>query len=161
MTATRSRRPRAATLGVLVIAAAFIAGPTPGDVGGCGGDQSNITLPGQQSEAEYDYFDQGLCAHMCYRLRTLGVLCNALESPPAGCDPLSPEAYRLCVRGSVRRSVFGAQSCPHSCANYHGTFVGATEQDVQVCGHVIDGMSEGDLAGIIQQPPAQCVAVCQ
>ncbi len=158
---TRSKAPRAGALGVLLIASAFIAGPTPGDIGGCGNDLSGQTVPGTQPQSEYDYFDQGMCAHMCLRLRDLGVLCEALSPAPPNCDPNSTAAYVQCVRGGLAMVPFGATFCPHTCANYHGVYTGATQEDIDVCGHIIDGMSASDLAGLIQSPPAPCVGVCQ
>lgn len=162
------RRPRFAALGAMVIASAFIAGPTPGDIGGCGGDEANIPLAGEAPQPEYDYFDQGFCSHLCFRLRECGVLCDALLRNGQPCDNDSERAYLQCVRGELRTAIFTPQSqrepslnCPHSCQRYQATFGGASLQDVVVCGHAVDQTSCSALVDLIQHPPSSCTAVCR
>ena len=155
--------PRARTLrglAVTVLAAAFLAGPTPGDVGGCGGSLANSPLPGNATEQQYDYFEQGFCANLCLRLRSCGVLCRAISGATAACSNDSREAYQQCLRGNLRRDIFQSDQCPHSCANYSGRFIGASEIDVQTCGHAVQAMSCATINTAITSPPDQCLAVC-
>lgn len=153
-------RPRR-TLGVLFVTALFLAGPTPGDIGGCGGDLADQPLPGVAAEAEYDYFDQGFCAGLCYALRECGVLCLSVSPTPPNCVNESADAYRQCVRGGLRGDIFQGTRCPHSCREYGGNFVGATMQDIATCRHSIEGLSCNDLALAVRSPPSTCTAVCQ
>lgn len=172
MSATRRNRSRAPALGVLMIATLFLAGTTPGDVGGCGGSRSQTALPGTLEEAEYDYFDQGLCANVCWRLRECGLLCRSFRagSPSQrGCDPGSEASYLACVRGEdLDPSIFNTNTCPHACGVYRDAndqptqFQDATEQDVAVCGRAIQALSCGDaLAVAFTQPPSACINVCR
>lgn len=160
---TRRRGRRGTALGALLVATLFLAGHTPGDIGGCGGDLSTQTLPGNPDEAQYDFFDQGLCANLCFRLRACGVLCESIRGGSAGCDNDSTDAYQQCVRGQIRPEIFGSDACPHNCTAYGRDlrFIGATQQDVQVCGHVLSTMSCNGLVDAIRNPPAECTAVCQ
>jgi len=155
--------PRARTLrglAVTVLAAAFLAGPTPGDIGGCGGSLANSPLPGNATQQQYDYFEQGFCANLCLRLRSCGVLCRAIAGATAACSNDSREAYQQCLRGNLRRDIFQSDQCPHSCANYSGRFIGASEIDVQTCGHAVQAISCAAINTAIMSPPDQCLAVC-
>lgn len=171
MSATRRRRLRAPAVGVLLIATLFLAGTTPGDVGGCGGNHASTALPGSLAEAEYDYFDQGLCANLCWRLRECGLLCQSFRPGSAtrlNCDPTSESAYLACVRGEdLDRSIFNTNLCPHTCGSYLDEnnqptrFIDATEQDVAVCGRAVQALRCGDdLANALVDPPSACVNVC-
>src|SRR5262245_34090751 len=95
-----ARRPLA-TLVALALASLFLAAPTPGNVGGCGSQSASTAIdvdagrppPGVSPmdlgrpapSDEYAYFDRGLCASFCLRLRECGTLCRAMGSPP-GCE---------------------------------------------------------------------------
>ena len=161
MTNPTDKRPsKAPALWVLLFTTLFLAGPTPGDVGGCGGSLANSTLPGSPDEQQWDYFEEGFCASMCLRLRSCGVLCASIRQPGAGCLNDSQQAYTQCLRGAIRRDIFGSDVCPHSCNNYTLRYRGASEQDVQVCGHAITALSCNDIADVIRTPPRQCLAVC-
>lgn len=151
---------RGVALWVLMMATAFLTGPTPGDVGGCGGDLANNALPGNPAEQEYDYFEAGLCANLCLRLRTCGVLCQAVRGAGAGCNNDSREAYQQCLRGNLRTEIFHSDQCPHTCRNYGRHFIGASEMDVQVCGAAVQAVSCLDISNAIVAAPAQCLAVC-
>ena len=85
------------------------------------------------------------------------------RSGSAGCDNDSTEAYQQCVRGQIRPEIFGSDACPHNCTAYGRDlrFIGATQQDVQVCGHVLNAISCNSLVDAIRNPPAECTAVCQ
>jgi hypothetical protein len=155
-----SRARTLRSLGVLVVSAAFLAGPTPGDVGGCGGSLANSPLPGSTPQQEYDYFEQGLCANLCLRLRSCGVLCRAITNAGAACNNDSREAYQQCIRGNVRRDIFGSDMCPHSCRNYNGSFQNAAEIDVQTCGHAVQALSCSSIHTAITSPPDECLARC-
>jgi hypothetical protein len=145
---------------VLLLATAFLVGPTPGDIGGCGGSLANEVLPGDASQQQWDYFEEGICAHMCLRLRSCSVLCASLQQPGPGCVNDSLAAYQQCLRGNIRRDIFGSNVCPHSCGEYTLRYQGASEQDVQVCGHAVLALSCNGIADVIRQPPQQCLAVC-
>jgi hypothetical protein len=148
-------------LAVLAVASAFLAGPTPGDIGGCGGSLANSPLPGSAAQQEYDYFEQGFCANLCLRLRSCGVLCRAIAGATASCNNDSREAYQQCLRGNLRRDIFRSDMCPHSCGNYPpGRFIGASEIDVQTCGRAVQAISCTAIADVITSPPDQCLAVC-
>jgi len=157
--------PRARTLrglAVTVLAAAFLAGPTPGDIGGCGGSLANSPLPGNATQQQYDYFEQGFCANLCLRLRSCGVLCRAITGSTTACSNDSREAYQQCLRGSLRRDIFQSDQCPHSCGNYPPRrFIGASEIDVQTCGHAVQALSCATINTAIVSPPDECLAVCQ
>ncbi len=157
--AGRSRRGSA--LWLLVISALFLAGPTPGDVGGCGGGLANQALPGNADEQEYDFFEEGFCANFCLRLRSCGVLCVSLSNPGAGCLNDSQMAYERCLRGDINRRIFGSDRCPHTCQNYMRRYQGASQQDVEACGHAVTALSCDAIADAIQTPPSQCLARCQ
>jgi hypothetical protein len=158
----RRRRSTLRALMVLCVAVLFIAGPTPGDIGGCGGSEASTPIQGSAAQSEYDYFDQGLCAHICLRLRECGVLCRALQDPGPNCDPNSPNAYIQCIRGALRADIFHTGSCPHTCSSYaHGRFSGAVLEDVAVCGHAVDAIACNDLPAAIVTAPAQCTGICQ
>ncbi|MEZ4406660.1 MAG: hypothetical protein R3A52_09305 [Polyangiales bacterium] len=162
MTAPREpSRRRWRALGALAFASLFIVGPTPGDIGGCGGELSSNPVPGNATEAEYDYFDQGMCAHLCFQLRECGLICDAIRRRGAPCDNDSEDAYRQCVRGELRDEIFGASACPHTCGPYQGVFLGASMQDVYACGHAITALSCTSLSDVIRRPPAACTAICQ
>jgi hypothetical protein len=158
--ATPRRTRRGSALWLVVLSALFLAGPTPGDVGGCGGTLANTSLPGNPDEQQYDYFEQGFCANMCLRLRSCGVLCLSLQGAGADCLNDSQQAYQQCLRGQLRPGIFGSNQCPHSCGNYGARYAGASEQDVQVCGHAINALSCDAIADVIRQPPGECLAVC-
>jgi hypothetical protein len=187
MTARNDRRPTLASAGVLLISVLFIAGPTPGDVGGCGETASTITMN------EYDYFDRGLCSSMCMRLRDCKVLCRSIRNGPADCvrretlaetcsapitancqDPCDPcydvSVFQQCVRGAIRTDLFTLGTCPHDCRSYSGQYsLQANEHDIALCGHVVNQMSCNALVaapgapgtGLIPNPPAECVGLCQ
>lgn len=167
------RRSRLPAVGVLMVSTLFLAGTTPGDVGGCGGNFARTGVPGDtREEAEYEYFDQGLCANLCLRLRECGLLCQSFRagSPSrTNCDPSSAEAYVACVRGEdLDRSIFNTNLCPHTCgsyldeANQPTRFSDATEQDVATCGRAIQSLRCGDsLAEALTNPPSACINVCQ
>lgn len=155
------RRPRWTALVVLTMAAAFIAAPTPGDIGGCGGADGNVDIPGAQAEAEYDYFDQGLCSHLCFRLRECGVLCRSIQSPGADCNNESESAFIQCVRGNLRPEIFGTNACPHRCATYQGEFCGAFQGDITACGHAIAETACNSLPDVIRNAPNSCTALCR
>jgi hypothetical protein len=155
------RRPRWTALAVLVISTAFIAAPTPGDVGGCGGANANVDIPGSQSEAEYDYFDQGMCSHLCFRLRECGVLCRSNSGAGPDCTNDSEPAFIQCIRGNIRQDIFGTNACPHSCGTYQGEFCGAFQGDITACGHAIEETSCGGLPDVIRNPPTSCTALCR
>ena len=69
----------------------FVAAPTPGNVGGCGGANASRPIQPGNLEAnppetpEYLYFDRGLCGHMCTRLIQCRSLCTSLSNPPEIC----------------------------------------------------------------------------
>lgn len=155
------RRPRWTALAVLVISTAFIAAPTPGDVGGCGSENANVDIPGTQSEAEYDYFDQGMCSHLCFRLRECGVLCRSISNPGPDCTNDSEPAFIQCIRGNIRQDLFGTNACPHSCSTYQGEFCGAFQGDITACGHAIEETSCNSLPDVIRNPPSSCTALCR
>ncbi|MEZ4391315.1 MAG: hypothetical protein R3A48_09490 [Polyangiales bacterium] len=167
------RRSPLPAVGVLMMSALFLAGTTPGDVGGCGGNFANTAVPGLTTEeAEYEFFDQGLCANLCLRLRECGLLCQSFRPGSASrnnCDPNSAEAYVSCVRGEdLDRSVFNTNLCPHTCGSYLDEqgqptrFAEATEQDVAVCGRAIQALRCGDsLAEALTNPPSACIGRCQ
>lgn len=169
MTAPASaRRPRrGVALWVLTLSTFFLAGPTPGDVGGCGGGLANSTLQGDPTEQEYDYFEQGLCANLCLRLRECGVLCLSLRGAGPGCVNDSQAAYQQCLRGDLRGDIFlgsppgSVAQCPHRCQNYQQRYRGASEQDVQTCGHAVLARSCATIADVILDPPSTCLAVCE
>lgn len=163
------RRPRFVALGVVVLSTLFIAGPTPGDIGGCGGDGSERVI-GDIGQAEYDFFDQGFCSHFCWRLRECGALCSALPNNGGpGCSNDSPDAFVQCVRGDIRPDLFQVSSCPHTCGPYRRSdgapsqFVGALQRDITVCGHEVlsTRCDVGTLRELIANPPASCIGVCQ
>lgn len=146
---------------VLLMSTLFLAGPTPGDVGGCGGDQSDVPLP-TDSQGEYDFFDQGICQAMCYRLRACNMLCDVIALPAgARCDNFSREAYEQCVRGDVRTDRLQTNRCPHSCGNYMSQFTGASQRDLTVCNHAVDSLSCDDILNVVVTPPNECLAVCR
>ncbi len=158
---TRVRRPRWTALAVLAIASVFLAAPTPGDIGGCGGSSTNVLVPGSQTEAEYDYFDQGMCSHFCFRLRECGVLCRSITGAGADCQNDSEAAFTQCVRGNIRTDLFGAAACPHSCSSYQGVFCGAFQGDIYACGHAIEQISCNSLPDLFRSPPRSCTALCR
>ncbi len=88
------KRPLA-RIAALSFAALFIMAPTPGNVGGCTSVAgSQPVAPGNLSvgeTAEYMYFDRGMCAGFCWRLRECGVLCQVMNPAhpmyAAGCQP--------------------------------------------------------------------------
>lgn len=146
----------------------FIAAPTPGNVGGCGGTHANTPIqPGDLTvnppeTPEYLYFDRGLCSHVCTRLIQCRSLCGALSSPPDNCDDSEgfyndgarlAEAFRRCVRdrGGLRESgmtgsgqsvtIFGLAQCPHACPRGLRPGYALTEWDVQTCGDAVLNLS--------------------
>ncbi len=155
-----ARPRRRGAVWALMIATLFLAGPTPGDVGGCGGSLAGTALPGDPDQSQYDYFEQGLCANLCLRLRSCGVLCRSLQTPGPNCSDDSLAAYQQCLRGNIRADVFGSNMCPRSCGNYRLTYRGASEQDVVVCGAAVQAVRCEDIHLTIRQPPLQCLAVC-
>lgn len=168
-TQNKPRRVRFTALGVVVLSTLFIAGPTPGDIGGCGGDGKTDVL-GDPGQAQYDYFDQGFCAHFCWRLRECGALCSALPNNGGpGCTNESPEAFVQCVRGDIRADLFMVSRCPHTCGPYRradgspSQFVGAIQRDITSCGHDVlaTACDVPTLRQAIANPPASCIGVCQ
>jgi hypothetical protein len=159
---TPRRRPRWAAFGVLLIAAQFLAGPAPGDVGGCGGDNASTPVPGSAEQSEYDYFDQGLCSHMCLRLYQCGLICDAIVRNGAPCNPNDPAVFRQCVRGEIRADLFGVSRCPHRCNNL-GAFAGAFQQDIAACGNQVLATScdSAALTDVIRAAPEACTVVCR
>ncbi len=164
----------------------FIAAPTPGNIGGCGGSYAATpVLPaaGTTQTAEEAYFEQGLCAHFCRRLLDCGQLCVAMTTAPADCATnLASQqvAYYDCVHSTMpvlNPSIFGFTACPHSCPQgkrfaYAGD--GRTplvyQMDVQVCGDAVlglscggDSASAGTIAAAFAIPPSECVqpAICR
>lgn len=149
--------------------ALFIAAPTPGNVGGCGGSAASTPIqPGNLSAnppetPEHIYFDRGLCSHVCTRLIQCRSLCTALSRPPEGCDdntiynperaPDLAEAFRRCVRdrGGIRdfteqgngssTAVFGIDTCPHACPRGMRPGYNLTQWDVQTCGDAVLNLS--------------------
>ncbi|MBL8600997.1 MAG: hypothetical protein JNK72_03640 [Myxococcales bacterium] len=165
-TETRPRR-RALPFGALIIVTLFLTGPAPGDVGGCGGSNADTPIPGDAAEAEYDFFDEGLCANFCWRLRECGSLCDVIRRNGQSCDNNSPEAYSQCVRGDIREDLFPRElmlsRCPHSCGPYGGQYAGAFRQDVASCGHQVLATScnADALINVLIQPPTACTVVCR
>lgn len=164
----------------------FIAAPTPGNIGGCGGSYAATpVLPaaGTTQTAEEAYFEQGLCAHFCRRLLDCGQLCAAMSNPPAGCgtdQAANAVAYYDCVHttGNVLNpSIFVVSSCNHSCptgTRFSYAADGRTplvyQWDVQVCGDAVlalscggDSNTPGTLAATFTFPPNECVhqAICR
>ncbi len=159
---SKSRRPRWGALGVLALSTLFITGPAPGDVGGCGGDNASTPVAGSAEQSEYDYFDQGLCSHLCLRLYQCGLLCDAIVRQGASCDPNDQNVFRQCVRGEIRSDLFGVSRCPHRCNNL-GTFAGAFQQDISACGNQVLATScdAAALTDVIRAAPTACTVVCQ
>ncbi len=155
--------------------ALFIAAPTPGDVGGCGGGAGNQRVMEGNLNAnppetrEYMYFDRGLCAHYCWRLYECNLLCDALTNPPENCrnnQTAQQTAFFQCARGldgTLSTAFGGLSSCPHACPG--GThFVNAYEQDVLSCGHAVMELacSPASIGVAFQRAPSECAhpAVC-
>lgn len=84
-------------LAAVSFAALFVMAPTPGNAGGCSSTAgSQPVVPGNPAAgetAEYMYFDHGMCAGFCWRLRECEVLCTVLNaahpSYAAACAPPS------------------------------------------------------------------------
>lgn len=164
----RRRGTSFARYGALIVTALFLSGPAPGDVGGCGGSNADTPVAGDGSEAEYDFFDEGLCASFCWRVRECGLLCDVIRRGGAQCDPQGEASFRQCVRGEIRSDIFPAGAnltrCPHSCGNFGGrSFRGAFRQDVAACTHQVlaSSCSATTLTDLLLQPPAACTVVCQ
>lgn len=194
-----ARRPRA-SLATLMVASLFIAAPTPGNVGGCSGRASSTPIdaaalppgidgavPGAMAPtAEYAFFDRGLCASFCLRLRECGTLCIAMGQP-AGCVNDSTDAYVMCMRGRYEpvgcnpasdagpctlvggldpRFFEGETRCPHSCAGPErrpgpAVYSLAYEWDVQACGDAVAQTACADITRVISAPPRECTNVCR
>lgn len=149
-------------LGVVALLGLFVSAPTPGNVGGCGGN-----LASQRVESEQQFFEDGLCSHFCLRLMECGVLCTALANPPAGCDNNNPsaEAFAMCVRGEINSDYFGVSRCPRSCGMV-GTFQGAYQWDVQACGDAVlsrtcNERGPGSIGNLFREVPEECAHVCR
>jgi hypothetical protein len=187
LTTAVSRKSQALRAIVLSsLALPFIAAPTPGNIGGCGG--SYVATPvtpaaGTPQTAEEAFFEQGLCAHFCRRLLDCNQLCVAMTNPPAGCgtDSMATQiAYYDCVHATtpvLNPSIFGFTSCPHACP-LGKRFAYAPDNrtplvyqwDVQVCGDAVlalscggDSVSGGTIAAAFTLPPTECVhqAICR
>ncbi|MEI8254687.1 MAG: hypothetical protein WCJ30_03355 [Deltaproteobacteria bacterium] len=179
------KRPLA-RIAAFSFAAMFIMAPTPGNVGGCSSVAgSQPVQPGNPSigeTAEYMYFDHGMCAGFCWRLRECSVLCSVLNpahpdydaacgtGPGAGND--SPAAFNMCVRATSTPdgrtpfvlSVFGIASCPHACPA--GAYHTAYEWDVQACSDAVIVRScnqggPGSIGDTYREGVAECTNVCR
>jgi hypothetical protein len=178
--ATRSiwNRPLA-RLAVFGFASLFIMAPTPGNVGGCSSSSQQIQ-PGNVNAdppetAEWMYFDQGLCAGFCWRLRDCGVLCSALNPAhpqyPQNCQNDAPEAYAQCVRGvtvnniqPLNSGIFGIGECPHACPSLH--YQTAYDFDVQACSDAVLARScsssgAGSIGDLYREGVPECTNVCR
>ncbi len=151
--------------------ALFIAAPTPGNVGGCGGSAASTPI------------------QLCTRLIQCRSLCTALSRPPEGCDdstiysperaPDLAEAFRRCVRdrGGLRDfveqgnasspAVFGIDTCPHLCPRGMRPGYNLTQWDVQTCGDAVLNLSceqlntSGTVFGAFTNAPPECLSACQ
>lgn len=154
-------------LGLIAFVSVFVAGPTPGDVGGCTNNfassehQIQPSADGTRS-AEFNYFDQGLCSHMCWRLAECELICSALNRPDT-CDDTDEslaEAIQACVRGNeLRADVFRFTQCPHFCPSGSRYSV-AYQWDVEACGHAMLQRSCDDFVDIFSNLPTECVNPC-
>src|SRR5262249_48044793 len=129
---------------------------------GCGArDASTEIAAGSVAEtAESEYFDQGLCAYTCLKLRECGALCRALGDPP-GCNPDDGASYAMCVRGALQASYWGTAACPHACQDYGGRFIGAYRWDAQACGEAVLTRSCDGIYTVFTHPPSECTNVCR
>lgn len=143
------RRSRKALrgLGALALLAPFISAPTPGNIGGCGGNLASTPVTPHEGNTnvtlESTYFERGLCAGFCQRLFECGFLCSALTTEGLNCSNANDaaKAFYLCVHGTntLRPELFGVGSCPKACPGgtsfaYSGAGSAFVYQwDVQVC----------------------------
>lgn len=170
MTTASIRRRAVQRLAIFGALSLFIAAPTPGNVGGCGGNvyTQPIQIPndsmGRPTQTqEYAYFDQGLCAGFCQQLLNCGLLCSAMLNPPGGspgaCQAdinLQRAAYEQCIRMNMAEDnavpfqdgIFptdgngSIRECPHRCPA--GTYTNrALQGDVIACSDAIMGLRCG------------------
>lgn len=157
------RRSRSALrgLGALALLAPFISAPTPGNIGGCGGNLASTPVTPHEGNTgvtlESTYFEQGLCAGFCQRLYECGFLCTALTVEGLNCENQADaaKAFYLCVHEPVLRPEFFSpppdaagnrvtvNRCPHQCPGgtsfaYSGAGSAFVYQwDVQVCADAV------------------------
>lgn len=136
-------------LGAIALLAPFLSAPTPGNIGGCGGElaQTPVTPhPGNTTNnLEATYFQQGLCAGFCQRLYDCGFLCSALTVDGLNCDNATDaaKAFYLCTHEPVlRQEFFGTNQCPQSCptGNFAYNSSGSAfvyQWDTQVCADAV------------------------
>lgn len=144
--ARRSRRVLRG-VGALALLVPFIAAPTPGNIGGCGGNLASTPVTPHVGNTgvslESTYFERGLCAGFCQRLYECGFLCDALTVGGLDCNNANDaaKAFYLCVHGTntLRSELFGTDTCPKVCPS--GTSFAYSSNgsayvyqwDVQVC----------------------------
>ncbi len=148
-TALRSRRALRG-VGAIALLAPFLSAPTPGNVGGCGGNLASTPVQRHEGNTtgtlESTYFERGLCAGFCQRLYECGHLCSALTAEAAAglnCENQvdAAKAFYLCTHGvgTLRSEFFGTNTCPKQCGDgttfaYSGSGSAFVYQwDVQVC----------------------------
>jgi hypothetical protein len=171
----RSRRALRG-LGALALLAPFISAPTPGNIGGCGGNLASTPVTPHEGNTgvtlEETYFQRGLCSGFCQRLYECGFLCSALTVDGLNCSNPddAAKAFYLCVHEPVLRSeLFGANVCPKSCPGgtlfaYSGSGSAFVYQwDVQVCADAtlartcsIDSNDSRSILSAFTLAPSEC-----
>lgn len=147
-TSPRARRALRG-LGAIALLAPFLSAPTPGNIGGCGGQLAQTPVAPHEGNTtnnlEAAYFQQGLCAGFCQRLYDCGFLCSALTVEGLDCSNSTDaaKAFYLCTHEPVLRSeFFQTNQCPQSCptGNFAYSSSGSAfvyQWDVQVCADAV------------------------